>query len=286
MFGAGTLRLRSGELCLDSGTLVAGILNVTPDSFSDGGRFLEPQRAIDRALEMVSEGADLIDVGACSTRPGAEAVGPKEELGRLLPVVEKLARSLTVPLSIDTYHASVFRACYDAGAEILNDVTAFRGDSAMAPFIGDSGAPAILMHMQGDPQTMQEDPQYEDVVLDIKRFFSKVMERAERFGVSWSQTVLDPGIGFGKTLEQNTQILRRIDEFHELDRPLLVGTSRKSFLGKILEREDPMGREHATVATTAYLFWNQVQIVRVHDVRANVDALRILAQLRNETKNR
>ncbi len=271
---------RRGPFSLGPGTGVAGILNVTPDSFSDGGKFQAVDDAVAAGLQMVEDGAAILDIGACSTRPGAQDVGVATELERLLPVVQALAASIRIPISIDTYHAEVFRACFDVGADILNDVSALQYDPNMAALIGETGAPCILMHMQGSPRTMQDAPQYEDVIVDIKRFFSKVMTRAERFGVSWSQTILDPGIGFGKTLEQNLSILRRIEEFFELDRPLLVGTSRKSFLGEILGESDPRRRDHGTAATTAFLHGKKVPMVRVHDVRAHVDALLVLDQLR------
>ncbi|MFT7619905.1 MAG: dihydropteroate synthase [Planctomycetota bacterium] len=283
MAGEFQFQTKSGPIGLGQKTQVAGILNLTPDSFSDGGRYVDAAEAIDRAQVMVAQGAAMIDIGACSTRPGAAAVGSEQELARLMPVVGKLAQRIDVPISIDTYHQSVFQACYDQGASILNDVTALSGDEGMAAFLGQTQAPCVLMHMQGQPETMQDRPEYADVVLDIKRFFSKVIGRAERFGVSCSQIILDPGIGFGKTLEQNLTILRRMNEFHELGRPLFVGTSRKSFLGKILDRADPLAREHATTATTVFLQDKGVQVVRVHDVEASVDALRILDQINNET---
>lgn len=267
------LETRHGVLSFDGRSQLAGILNATPDSFSDGGEYLNPERARERGRQMVLDGADLIDVGGCSTRPGAAGLTVQEELDRVIPVIEALRQDLSLPISVDTYHASVFAEAWEAGADILNDVSALRADPAMGPLLNKTKAPAILMHMQGNPQTMQLSPEYSDVVADILTQFRKTLERANGFGVSWERIVLDPGIGFGKTLEHNLSILRRIDELKSLGCPLMLGTSRKSFLGALLERDDPKDREFGTAATTAYLQAKSVEILRVHDVKAARDVL-------------
>ncbi len=276
------LETRRGVLELGPETRVAGILNLTPDSFSDGGRFLDPEAAVAHARSMAREGAAMIDLGACSSRPGAEPCSEAEELDRLLPVLEVLTRELAIPISIDTCRAEVFRCCHEAGADILNDISAAGFDPAMPEVLAATGAPAILMHMQGEPRTMQDAPRYDDVVADIRADFALVLERLDGFGVSCDRIVLDPGIGFGKTLEHNLAILRRIEEFHVLGRPLMVGVSRKSFLGRLLDRPHPADRDHGTLATTVWLRSRGVQLVRVHDVRAAVDALTISRHLEEE----
>ncbi|MCB9833380.1 MAG: dihydropteroate synthase [Planctomycetes bacterium] len=279
------LPTRRGPLELGPESQVAGILNLTPDSFSDGGRHLDPEAAVAHALAMEAAGAALIDVGACSTRPGAEAVPPAEELRRLEAVVPVLAARLRVPISIDTWRAEVFRRCHELGADLLNDVSAARLDPEMPAVLAATGAPAILMHMQGEPRTMQVAPRYDDVVAEIGAAFAQALDRLAGFGVSCDRIVLDPGIGFGKTLEHNLAILRRIEEFHALGRPLMVGTSRKSFLGQLLDRPHPADRDHGTLATTVWLRSRGVQLLRVHDVRAAVDALTVARHLDNEGRS-
>ena len=226
----------------------------------------------------------MIDIGACSTRPGARSVSAAEELERILPVVAALDGKIGIPLSIDTFRASIFRACWDRGAAVLNDITAVGHDDEMGPLLAATGAAVVLMHMQGDPQNMQQKPQYGDIVADLKSFFRKVLDRLRNFGVSWERTILDPGIGFGKTLAHNLEILRRIGEFQELDRPLLVGTSRKSFLGRILNRPEAKNRDHGTTATTVHLFQEGVQLIRVHDVAAAVDALKTIKSIKGQER--
>ncbi len=260
---------------------VMGILNVTPDSFSDGGRHLERDDAVAAAFRLQRDGADVLDVGAASTRPGAEPVTAEIESGRLLPVLEALGDGLTIPISVDTDRACVFAAALDRGAAILNDVTALRGDPDMAALAAGAGCPVILMHMRGDPRTMQDAPRYDDVVDELKSFFEERIGAFVRAGGDPSQCILDPGIGFGKTLEHNLEILARIDELKTLGPPLLVGCSRKSFLGRILDRAEPLEREYATAATTAQAFHDGVDMVRVHDVRGAVDVIETLAAIRD-----
>jgi dihydropteroate synthase len=242
-----------------------GIVNVTPDSFSDGGRFLDPGRAIEHARGMVEQGADVLDIGGESTRPGAAAVDATEELARVGPVIEGLAAA-GVPISIDTSKLAVAEAALRAGASMVNDVTALRAEPEIAALCSDRDAELVLMHMQGDPRTMQENPTYEDVVSDVKAFLAERMEFAIGEGVPEDRIWLDPGIGFGKTAEHNLELLRRLRELTELGRSLLVGTSRKSFIGKITGAEVDQ-RLGGTIASCALAFANGATMIRVHDVR-------------------
>jgi dihydropteroate synthase len=251
-----------------------GVVNVTPDSFSDGGLFFEPGAAVAHGLELVAEGADILDVGGESTRPGAEPVAEAQELRRVLPVVEGLAAELAsraTTLSVDTSKAAVARAALQAGAGIVNDVTALRGDREMVEVVAESGARCCLMHMLGEPRTMQREPRYADVVDDVKAFLAERLAFAVGAGVAEERVLLDPGIGFGKTLAHNLELLRRLDELVALGRPLLVGTSRKSFLGRILAGADgePLGtaeRLPGTLATCVLAYERGARLFRVHDV--------------------
>ncbi|MEM1293825.1 MAG: dihydropteroate synthase [Verrucomicrobiota bacterium] len=259
--------------------LIMGILNVTPDSFSDGGRFEKIVNAIGHARQMISEGAAIIDVGGESTRPGAEAVTEEEEARRVLPVIEKLGQLESSPvISIDTSKAEIARQACEAGATIINDVTAFRGDPDMARVAAETNAGVVLMHMQGQPRTMQKQPTYGDVVAEVRDFFAERLEFAEKSGIDRDRIVFDPGIGFGKTLEHNLELLRHLDQLTVADRPLLLGVSRKSFFGKLLNA-DLEDRFAPTVATTALASAVGVRLHRVHDVRANLDAMRMAEAL-------
>jgi dihydropteroate synthase len=249
-----------------------GIVNVTPDSFSDGGVHLRPEAAVAAARRMVEEGAAIVDVGGESTRPGAEPVTADEELGRVLPVLEAIAGEL--PVSIDTAKADVAQRAIALGAELVNDVTALRGDKAMAGVVADSGAYLCLMHMLGEPRTMQIDPRYDDVVSDVKAFLEERMGLAVAEGIAEERICLDPGIGFGKTVEQNFELIRRLDELAALGRPLVVGFSRKSSLGKILgDPEATTGPLSASIAAAVTAYERGATILRVHDVREHVEAL-------------
>ncbi|WP_305046094.1 dihydropteroate synthase [Geoalkalibacter sp.] len=256
---------RSCRLELDRPRIM-GILNVTPDSFSDGGRFLDPEAALERARLMVAEGADLIDVGGESTRPGAPGVGADEELARVLPVIARLARAIQVPISIDTTKAAVARAAVAAGAEFINDVSGLSFDAEMARAAAESGAGLFLMHTRGRPEHMQENTHYQDLIAEVGASLQKSMDLAHAAGVRPDRIALDPGIGFGKSLAGNLEILRRLREFHSLGRPLLLGTSRKSFIGTLLEQPDPRARLYGTLATVALGVAAGVAIFRVHDV--------------------
>jgi dihydropteroate synthase len=256
--------------------LVMGVVNVTPDSFSDGGLYLDVAAAVAHGLELIDDGAGVVDVGGESTRPGAEPVSEAVEVERVVPVVERLAAG-GARVSIDTRKAAVASAALEAGARVVNDVSAFRHDPEMASVVASSGAGCCLMHMLGDdPRTMQADPHYDDVVSDVKAFLSERLAFAVEEGVSEDGVWLDPGIGFGKTIEHNLELLRRLDEIVALGRPVVVGTSRKSFLGKLTGRPE-REREAGTIATNVIAFERGASIFRVHDVRANVDALKVAA---------
>lgn len=255
-------------------TLVMGVLNTTPDSFSDGGKFFEPRIAVDHARRMIDEGADVIDVGGCSTRPGAAEPTVEEEIRRTVPVIEKIRAAGTVPISIDTCRCQVARAALDVGADIINDVTAFTHDEDMAALAASHAVPVVLMHMQGTPRTMQEKPTYDDVIAEIYRYLSRAAARLEAAGLRRERIAVDPGFGFGKTVEHNLEILRRLHEFRSLGCPVLIGTSRKSTIGKVLDRpvEECLP---GTAATVALAVARGAAIVRVHDVAQMRDVVRM-----------
>ncbi len=253
-----------------------GVVNVTPDSFSDGGLFLDAEAAVAHGRELAGQGAEILDVGGESTRPGAEEVSVEEELARVVPVVRGLAGSATV--SIDTSKAVVAEAALDAGASIVNDVTALRHDPAIGALCAERGAGLVLMHMQGDPRTMQVDPSYDDVVNDVKAFLAERLEVAIGMGVAEELIWLDPGIGFGKTLEHNLELLRRLGELRELGRPLVVGTSRKSFLGKI-DGSDVDDRIGGTIASSVLAAAEGADVLRVHDVAETAQAMKMTSAI-------
>lgn len=258
------LHLRKQHLELDR-PLVMGIVNVTPDSFFDGGQYYDPQRAVAHALRLVAEGADLLDIGAESTRPGALPVDEHEERRRLLPVVTAVARAVSVPISVDTSKAEVARAALDAGAVMVNDVTALRGDRAMVDVVAEAGAGLVVMHMQGIPETMQQAPHYDDVVGDVAQFLAERSRFAMDHGIERDRIVLDPGIGFGKTLTHNLDLLANLHAFTELGFPLLVGPSRKGFIGQ-LTHQSVDARAWGTAAVIALAVQQGARILRVHDV--------------------
>ncbi|MFP4477571.1 MAG: dihydropteroate synthase [Desulfatibacillaceae bacterium] len=253
-------------------TLLMGIVNVTPDSFSDGGEFAETDAAVARGVRLVRDGADILDVGGESTRPGADAVSVDEEMRRVIPVIEELARQVSVPVSVDTSKASVAERALEAGASMINDVTALRGDPRMGEVAARAGVPVILMHMLGTPRTMQEDPRYDDVVRDVRDFLAGAVDRAVAAGVDRGLIMADPGIGFGKTLEHNLALIRRLGELESLDVPILLGHSRKAFIRKQLAKVAE-GREadmdqviDGTVGVAAAAAAAGVHVIRVHDV--------------------
>ena len=252
---------------------IMGILNVTPDSFSDGGLFNAPSAALAQARAMQDAGADIIDVGGESTRPGAKEIAVDEEIGRTAPVIGSIRAGSDIPISIDTRKSMVARAAIGAGASMVNDVAAFTFDPAIAGITADSGLPVCLMHAQGDPQTMQNDPQYEDVVLDIYDFLEERISVAEAAGISRDRIVVDPGIGFGKTLQHNVTLLRHLSIYHTLGCPILLGASRKKFIGVIGDAEDARDRMPGSIAVALHGVAQGVQILRVHDTKETRQAL-------------
>ena len=252
---------------------IMGVLNVTPDSFSDGGEWFDYEAAVVHGRELVAQGAAILDVGGESTRPGADPVPADEELRRVVPVVEALANAAT--LSVDTSKVTVARAALDAGATYVNDVTAFRAEPAMASLVAERGCECCLMHMLGEPRTMQDDPRYDDVVDDIKAFLSERAAFAVGEGIAEERIAVDPGIGFGKTIDHNLELLRRLDEIVALGFEVVIGTSRKSFLGRLTGRDDPHDRVAATVATTVLALERGAAVFRVHDVAPTKDALTV-----------
>ena len=253
-----------------------GVLNVTPDSFSDGGEWFDFEAAVEHGRGLIAEGAQLLDVGGESTRPGADPVSLEDELARVVPVVAALAGA-GAQLSVDTAKAEVARAALDAGATLVNDVTALRGDADMAALVAERGCDCCLMHMLGEPRTMQDDPRYDDVVAEVAAFLAQRAEAAMAAGVARERIMVDPGIGFGKTLAHNLQLLDRLDGIAALGFPVVLGTSRKSFLGRLTGREDPHERAVATAATSVLGLERGASIFRVHDVAATRDALLVAA---------
>lgn len=259
---------------------IMGVLNVTPDSFSDGGLFLDPGQALDRALQMVEEGADFIDVGGESTRPGASGVTVEDELRRVVPVIARLAKVLPVPISVDTSKPEVMQAACDAGAAMINDVRALRAPGAITVAVN-AAVPVCIMHMQGEPRVMQLNPHYDDVIAEIREFFRQRVLACEALGLGRDRIILDPGFGFGKTLEHNIRLLRQLGQLAEDGLPLLVGMSRKSMLAQMLgEDRPPVERVHASVAAHLLAIQAGASIVRVHDVAAMRDALKIMGAVR------
>jgi dihydropteroate synthase len=258
-----------------------GVVNVTPDSFSDGGEFLDPEHAIAHGRELVEEDADVLDIGGESTRPGAEAVSAEEELRRVAPVLEGLA-DVGAPLSIDTSKLAVAESALDAGAAIVNDVTALRAEPELASLCAERECEVVLMHMLGDPRTMQEDPRYDDVVEDVKAFLAGRIEFAASQGIAEARIWIDPGIGFGKSVEHNLELLRRLDELTDLGRPIVVGTSRKSFIGKLTGApvEERLG---GTIASSVIAYERGAAMLRVHDIRPLRQALDIAAAVLDRT---
>ena len=268
--------VRAGTLAGGTGPVVVGILNVTPDSFSDGGDFLDPEAAAEHAATMLDEGAGILDLGGESTRPGSDPVSQEEELRRVIPVIERV---LTVRqeavISVDTYRAGTAAAAIEAGARIINDVTALRSDPRMASVVKEAACPVILMHMKGEPKTMQSEPHYEDVVREVRDFLTRRAEYAVAAGIGPENVIVDPGIGFGKNLEHNLTLLRNLDAIVDLGFPVLIGASRKTFIGRITGVQEARERAFGTVATTVLAYERGATFFRVHDVRANREALAV-----------
>ena len=260
-------------------TALMGIVNVTPDSFSDGGRYFEPAQAISHGLKLVEEGADIIDVGGESTRPGARPVSGREEMERVIPVIRGLRRELSAPISVDTYKADVARAALDEGADMVNDISALRFDPAMAPLVAAEKVPVVLMHMQGTPRTMQQRPHYRDVVEEVKEFLRDQIRFAVQAGVDLERIIVDPGIGFGKELEHNLALLRALPALADLGRPVLVGPSRKTFIGQILDR-GPEERLEGSLAAAVAAVLGGASVIRTHDVKEARRAIRVADAMR------
>jgi dihydropteroate synthase len=255
--------------------MIMGVLNVTPDSFSDGGKFFAAEKAVEHGVKMTVDGAHIIDVGGESTRPGAEAIAAEEELRRVIPVIEKLRAKIDIFISIDTSKAAVARAAIEAGASIVNDVTGGRGDTEMMPLVAKSQAAFIIMHMQGNPKTMQLEPRYDDVVSEVADFFRQQYARALECNVDPMAIAFDPGIGFGKTLEHNLELIDNLGALRVDERPLVVGVSRKSFLAKLIGSSNMSDRLAPVVALTPLLRARGADVFRVHDVKENANALRV-----------
>ena len=254
------------KLDLSKGPLLMGVLNVTPDSFSDGGEHFDTSTAVAHGLEMIAQGADIIDVGGESTRPGSEGVSDDEQIRRVIPVIEELARAGDKPISIDTTSSVVARRALAGGAAIVNDISAGQADEHMFELLADLGCPLVLMHMLGTPADMQSKPRYEDVVGEIAAFLARAVDKATSAGVHRDRIIIDPGIGFGKAVEHNLEILRRLSEFHRLSLPIMLGTSRKGFIGRVLGQDAPKDRLWGTAATVALAVAAGAHILRVHDI--------------------
>jgi dihydropteroate synthase len=275
----GAIQTRHGRIDIARRTAIMGVLNVTPDSFYDGGRRLDTKQAIADGVAMVAAGADILDIGGESTRPGAAAVPEAEELSRVLPVLQGLRREISAPISIDTYKSAVARAALDVGADIVNDISALRFDPQMVLLVAGEQVPVVLMHMQGTPRTMQADPSYTDVVREVRDFLADRLYEAMDGGVAPESIIIDPGIGFGKTLDHNLQLLRGLPMLAALARPLLVGVSRKAFIGKILDLE-PDKRLDGSLAAAVAAALGGANLVRVHDVAETRQALRVADAIR------
>jgi dihydropteroate synthase len=265
----------TGKLDFSSGCLVMGILNITPDSFSDGGLYYSVEKAIEHGLQMVRSGASLIDIGPESTRPGAKAVEPSEQIRRAVPVIEALRKQTNIPISIDTFNPDVAEAAISAGANILNDITALTNPK-MARLAAEKKIPVILMHMQGTPQTMQQNPHYKDVVKEVKAYLLEKAKIALTFGIPKEHIFIDPGIGFGKIIEHNLSLLRHLEELTQSEYRVMVGTSRKRFIGQITDKDNPAQRLFGTAATVALAVEKGASIVRVHDVAEMTDTIKVV----------
>ena len=276
------LEWQGGRLDFSDGCIVMGILNVTPDSFSDGGEFLDVEKAVAHGIEMARDGAAIIDIGPESTRPGAERITSEEQIRRAVGVIEKLVKKVDVPISIDTTDVDVAAAAINAGAGIVNDVSAL-SDTRMAELVCKHDLPIVLMHMLGTPETMQVEPDYDDVVSEVLEFLLGRAKLAEDYGVAKDKIFIDPGIGFGKTLEHNLQLLRNVDKFIGTGYRVLLGTSRKRFIGALTGQESPANRMFGTAATVAMAASAGVSIVRVHDVAQMVDVVKVAAAIAKQS---
>jgi dihydropteroate synthase len=276
------LAWRGYSLDFSRKTYIMGILNVTPDSFSDAGKYFEKSTAVERALRMVEEGSDILDIGGQSTRPGSEPVSIEEELRRTVPVIEAIASEVRVPISIDTYRAEVARAAVEAGASMVNDISGLRFDPNISSLVAGLGVPVVLMHIKGSPRDMQKNPTYEALVPEIMDYLRESIRIAEHAGVPSEMIIVDPGIGFGKTFDHNLEIINRLSEFASLERPVLVGPSRKAFIGEILGGAPPSERAFGTAAAVTASILNGANIVRVHDVAEMAMVARVADAIKRE----
>lgn len=274
------VRWPSGQLDFSQGCLIMGILNVTPDSFSDGGAYLNPDIAVERGLEMAQQGAAIIDVGAESSRPGAKSVPTQEQIRRAIPVIQKLHHQLKIPISIDTRDPLVAQAALDAGAAMINDITALR-DHQMGCLASQRQIPVVLMHMKGTPETMQNHPFYDDVVAEVLEFLTERAKYAESIGIPSERIFIDPGIGFGKTTRHNLELLKHLELFTSLGYRTLVGVSRKRFIGEITGKDSPTQRLYGTAAAVAISVFKGASIVRVHDVEQIADVIKVVQAIQN-----
>jgi len=272
------------EFTLGPKTWIMGVLNVTPDSFSDGGQYLDKNKAVKRGLRLIEEGSDIIDIGGESTRPGSEPIPAEEEIRRVIPVIKSLREKTEALISVDTTKSEVARAALDAGADIINDISSLRFDPGMAPLAAEKGVPVILMHMKGMPKTMQVNPYYEDVLQEVRSFLQERIHEAQAAGIKRERIVIDPGIGFGKRLEDNLALINKLHVLGELDRPILIGTSRKSFIGNILDLP-PQERLEGSIASSILSMAHGAHILRVHDVAAIKRAVLVAEAIMNETNS-
>jgi dihydropteroate synthase len=275
------LQINGKDYKLGSRTWISGIINVTPDSFSDGALYLDKDKAVARGLELVSEGSDIVDIGGESTKPGSEPISVGEELSRVIPVVSALRKKTDILISIDTTKSEVAEAALDAGADIINDISSLRFDPIMGHLAVRRDVPVILMHMKGTPKTMQLNPSYENVMVEVKAFLEKMLETAEAYGIKKEKIIIDPGIGFGKRFKDNLTLIKNLSSLNDLGRPILVGTSRKSFIGRILNAP-PQERLEGTIASAILSILNGAHILRVHDVAPVKKALLVAEAIMNE----
>ncbi len=278
----GRIKWRNYSLDFTGRTLVMGILNVTPDSFSDGGLFFDKDKAVAQGIRLFEEGADIIDVGGESTRPGAKNIDSEEQIRRVTPVISELAKKISIPISIDTRLSSVAQAAIDVGASIINDISALQFDNKLAELAAKHNLPVILMHMQGNPETMQINPHYQNVVQDIKKFLNNRIEFAIKSNIDKSKIIIDVGIGFGKKIAENYLLIDNIEEFYDFNVPVLVGHSRKSFISKTLEIDDISERDDVTLAISGILAYKKVHILRVHNVKSTRLACEMIYNLTKE----
>jgi len=280
-----TFKFADKKLLLGNGMKIMGILNVTPDSFSDGGEFVEFDSAIQQAMQMVDDGADIIDVGGESTRPGAAKISTEEEINRVIPIIKGLSALSSVPISIDTCKAQVARLAIEAGATIVNDVSGLHYDKEMVEVIAQTGAGAILMHMRGKPKNMQKMTEYGDIISEICDYFENILQKTDAAGIARDRIVLDPGIGFAKKLPQNLQLIANTKKLKSLHQPILLGPSRKTFIGELLQRDDAKLREWGTAGAVAACLFCEADIVRVHNVKNMRDVVTVLEAILKHCPN-